>query len=136
MGKQQVWADVAQVVLAKASGLEKGVNSVVRPIGLASAHWFVLHQLMRTESATMSELSVATGTPAPTMTRLVDKLIEHSYVYRAVDGDDRRRTLVRISPRGRDLVREWSPAVSQALGEQLEGLSDWELLAMQQVLKG
>ena len=55
--------------------------------------------------AGMSDISAAMGIPPPTLTRIVDKLVEGGFVLRRVDATDRRRVLIYLSVRGKTKVR-------------------------------
>lgn len=84
-------------------------------------HYLVLDTLAARPGATMAELRVDTRIPAPTLTRVVDRLVSIAAVYREVDPDDRRKVRVHPSPRGRQLHARLSLTVrdveEQWLGE-------------------
>ena len=67
--------------------------------------WRVLGALRGGEGFTMSEMSTAMAIPPPTLTRIVDKLVDGGYVLRRVDATDRRRVLIYLSARGKSKVR-------------------------------
>lgn len=48
----------------------------------------------------MSELARATGATPPTLTRHIDALATNSLVYREIDPEDRRSTLIHLSKLG------------------------------------
>ncbi len=66
-------------------------------------HWMTLEALASTEGLTMAELRDRTGTPAPTLTRVADKLVSLALIYREVGEDDRRKVRVFLSSRGKSL---------------------------------
>lgn len=66
-------------------------------------HWMTLEALASTEGLTMAELRDRTGTPAPTLTRVADKLVSLALIYREVGEDDRRKVRVFLSARGKSL---------------------------------
>lgn len=68
--------------------------------------WRVLGVLRSGEGFTMSDLSAAMNTPPPTLTRIVDKLVDSGFVLRRVDAMDRRRVLVYLSARGKNKARK------------------------------
>jgi DNA-binding MarR family transcriptional regulator len=97
--------------------------------------WRALEPLADEQAHTMSEVVAMVMLPAPTVTRLVDRLVSAGLVHRRVDDRDRRRVLVVIAPRGVELVRRVS-AETQArtsdvlTADELERLSQAvELLA-------
>ncbi|KAB1655987.1 MarR family transcriptional regulator [Pseudoclavibacter chungangensis] len=74
-----------------------GNDRVAREHGLLSADLQVLHLLvLREDVRTPKQISEVTGTPASTVTKLVDRLETAGYVRRTPDHADRRRT--RIEP--------------------------------------
>jgi DNA-binding MarR family transcriptional regulator len=84
----------------------------------------VIDLLADGQGRTMSELSSVLLVPGPTMTKLVDRLVDAATVYRAVDDRDRRRVVVRLSEAGTELrealrgpVRDAERAVLDELRE-------------------
>ncbi len=67
--------------------------------------WRVLGALRSGDGYTMSDIAAAMGIPAPSLTRIVDKLVDGGFVLRRVDATDRRRVLVYLSVRGKTKVR-------------------------------
>jgi len=67
--------------------------------------WRVLGALRNGDGYTMSDISAAMAIPPPTLTRIVDKLVDGGFVLRRVDATDRRRVLVYLSARGKNKVR-------------------------------
>lgn len=68
--------------------------------------WRILGMLRNGEGLTMSEISAVMSVPPPTLTRLVDKLVDSGLVLRRVDPMDRRRVLVYLTSRGKAKVRK------------------------------
>ncbi len=77
--------------------------------GCSLEQWRALELLADGHGHAMSELAEFALVPAPTLTRLVDRLVADNLVYRRADPSDGRRVLVRLTPRG------------QALHDQLAG---------------
>ncbi len=77
-------------------------------------HYLVLDTLAERPGATMAELRERTRIPAPTLTRVVDRLVSIAAVYREVDADDRRKVRVHPSARGRQLHARLSATVRDA----------------------
>ena len=68
--------------------------------------WRVLGALRSGDGHTMSEISAAMSIPPPSLTRIVDKLVDGGFVVRRVDAMDRRRVLIYLSARGKAKVRK------------------------------
>ncbi len=67
--------------------------------------WRVLGALRNGDGFTMSDMSTAMAIPPPTLTRIVDRLVDAGLVHRRVDATDRRRVLIYLSARGKTKVR-------------------------------
>lgn len=84
--------------------------------------WRVLGALRSGEGSTMSDMSAAISTPPPTLTRIVDKLVDGGFILRRVDAADRRRVLIYLSARGKTKVRRLAKqeaSVKAALVDEL-----------------
>jgi DNA-binding MarR family transcriptional regulator len=68
--------------------------------GMTVAQWHVLSALEGGQGKAMSALGVATLLPGPSLTRLIDGMVEDNLVLRKVDVTDRRRVLVFQTRRG------------------------------------
>lgn len=84
--------------------------------------WRVLGALRDGDGFTMSDMATAISIPPPTLTRIVDKLVDGGFVLRRVDASDRRRVLIYLSARGKAKVRKLTrqeSVVRSALVEEL-----------------
>lgn len=84
--------------------------------------WRILGMLRGGDGLTMSDISSAMSIPPPTLTRIVDKLVEGGFVLRRIDAADRRRVLIYLSARGKTKVRKLvkqEALVKAALVEEL-----------------
>lgn len=68
--------------------------------------WRLLGALRGGDGLTMSDISSAMSIPPPTLTRIVDKLVDGGFVLRRVDAADRRRVLIFLSARGKTKLRK------------------------------
>ncbi|MEU9961059.1 MarR family transcriptional regulator [Streptomyces sp. NPDC050982] len=91
--------------------------------------WRVLTLLSDGEGHPMAAVAEAAFLPPPTLTKLVDQLVDQNLVYRRVDPLDRRRILAHLTPRGEDHwrrvdreVRTQWPVLSDGDDELLRGL--------------
>lgn len=76
------------------------VATVLSDEGATVEQWRTLSLLADGRSRSMSEIADVVLLPAPTLTRLIDRMVADNLVYRRSDSTDRRRVLVRISERG------------------------------------
>lgn len=75
--------------------------AALRAAGASVEEWRVLSFLADGRGHPMTEIAEFAMLPAPTLTKLVDRLVAANRVYRRVDDADRRRVLVFLSHRGR-----------------------------------
>ncbi|MGW4128068.1 MarR family winged helix-turn-helix transcriptional regulator [Amycolatopsis japonica] len=89
------------------------VEQVLAKEGLTLDQWLVLDALSGKGGLAMADLADRTLATAPTLTRVVDKLVTTAQAYREVDAADRRRVLVHLSARGRATYRRVATKVSE-----------------------
>lgn len=102
-GSQAVCVGGALVALGRA--VSRRVEEVTAKKGLTADLWYVLDEVTRGDGVAMSDLARRLGIPAPTLTKLVDRLVTDALVFRLADQADRRRVLVHASRRGDEIHR-------------------------------
>lgn len=93
---------------------ESAIARVLADSGLKVEDWRVLDDLAARRTVTMSVLAEATLITGPTLTRTVDRLVSKGLMYRTADLHDRRRVLVSLTARGRNLRTRLAPGVAEA----------------------
>ncbi|MCR1785457.1 MarR family transcriptional regulator [Nocardioides carbamazepini] len=127
--------ELAVLLIGRASRLERAIGAALAGTPLKTPHWLVLTALhARPDGQTMTDLAQAVGLPAPTLTRSVDRLVDHALVHRALDGLDRRRVLVQLTDRGRATYDDQCVRVQDAIAAELTELADWEREALRGLL--
>ena len=109
LGRQQVARLLTQVERALTRHLARALELEASTVD----EWRALTLLTDGRSRPMSELAEFAMVPAPSLTRLVDRMVSDNLVYRKVDTRDRRRVLVRIAPRGEALHRRLLERLAQ-----------------------
>lgn len=89
--------------------------------GVTVEQWRVLDGLSQREGRSMREIASLAMLPAPTLTKIVDRLVAENLVHRRSDPYDRRRVLVLLTPRGR-AVRSRLEHVMQRHESSLEAV--------------
>jgi len=85
----------------------------LEPEGCSVEQWRILLLLGDGVGHTMSELAEFALMPAPTLTRLIDRMATDGLVHHTVDASDRRRVLVHLTARGEDLQRRAARRVEE-----------------------
>lgn len=107
----QVERQVARLVEKALAGHELTVDQ-----------WRILDILADGEGHPMTDLAGAIVVPGPTLTKIVDKLVDAALVYRLVDERDRRRVLAFVSDKGRKVHELVAPKVAATEAEVVAGL--------------
>ena len=104
--------------------LEAELEDRLRPGGVPIEQYRILEVLDASEPAAMGEIAQQSLIEAPTLTKIIDKMVAEGLVYRAPDPDDRRRVLILMAPAGKTLfkrLRGVSTAQEQRIVDLLEG---------------
>ncbi|WP_235964965.1 MarR family winged helix-turn-helix transcriptional regulator [Caenimonas soli] len=97
--------DYLPALLAQATQLISGeFHRVVKSKGVTVSEWRVLATLAGGEPLSIGTLAQITVTKQPTLTRVLDRMEARGEVRRIPHGEDRRVTLVGITPAGSRLV--------------------------------
>lgn len=116
-------ASAPLVFEAVVRGITASTTAILKQDGLTLDQWRVLDCLVERGEMPMSELAAAVWVPAPTVTRIVDKLVSRALVYRSSGMADRRRVLVHASQRGQELRERLAPMVTKAHTSVFDGLT-------------
>ncbi|MEU0919071.1 MarR family winged helix-turn-helix transcriptional regulator [Streptomyces cyaneofuscatus] len=100
------------------------IQSVLDAYDCSVDAWRVLDLLSGDEGRSMTALAEDAALPAPTLTKLIDQLVDQNVVFRRVDPADRRRVLVQLTPRGLRRRRQLSRAVRAEWGPTSPGLTE------------
>lgn len=92
--------------------------------GASIEQWRVLALLADAQGHTMTELAEHALLPAPTATKLTDRLVADNLVYRHPDPADRRRVLVHLTDRGHELHARLASVLDRMRAELLAALGD------------
>jgi DNA-binding MarR family transcriptional regulator len=104
--------------------------------GVPVEQWRILKVLSDGEGHSMGELADAVLLNHPTLTKMVDRMVSDSLVYRRQDAVDRRKVLMFISDRGKALCKRLnSLAVSQE-AHILENYGDEATGELKRLLEG
>ncbi|MEU0910633.1 MarR family winged helix-turn-helix transcriptional regulator [Streptomyces althioticus] len=87
------------------------IRSALDEFGCSVEAWRVLDLLSDGAGHNMTAVADHAFLPAPTLTKLVDQLVDDNLVFRRADPADRRRVLAQLTPRGLERWQQVSRAV-------------------------
>jgi DNA-binding MarR family transcriptional regulator len=114
--------------------ISRRVEAALGPDGPTLDQWRVLAFLADGAGHPMTEIAAHAMVPAPTLTKLVDRLVDRALVYRRADDADRRRVLVFLSAHGHVEHERLAPAVA-AVGESLDAELDSDAATFTELLE-
>ena len=106
--------------------LQKEINRL--GFGITVDQWVLLLELYESGKMPQVELEERTFKDAPTITRILDILLQKSLINKYPCNEDRRKFLIELSEQGRNLVDEMLPHLVVFRKNGWKGLSmqDWE----------
>lgn len=95
-------------------------------LGVSGAQLFVLHELGKTPSLSLSDLAERTRTDQSSVSVVISRLVEAGLVTRDRDRRDARRLVLTLTKNGRAVVDKSPPAAQERILEALERLQPAE----------
>jgi DNA-binding MarR family transcriptional regulator len=83
--------------------MQKGLQNA--GIDLTVDQWVILDHIKPKQGISQNDLAIETAKDAPTVTRILDLLIEKGLVYKQLAENDRRKSNLFLTPKG-DLIYE------------------------------
>ncbi|MCR4398267.1 MAG: MarR family transcriptional regulator [Firmicutes bacterium] len=87
--------------------------------------------LYREPGASLSQVAGHLGVTPPTVSKIVDRLVERGLVQRRDDPRSRRRLILSATGKGRDLFENARERTTERIAERLDGLAPSDLAAIQ-----
>jgi DNA-binding MarR family transcriptional regulator len=126
--KELDWNDIILRILTAYNDISKCINPAeLLKIELTSSQIKVLTAFSDKDDHTMTELSQALSVTLPTMTVMVDRLIQNGLVTRERDEHDRRFVRVRLTEGGRKMLGDLMAIRKQEFEKILKALSEDEI---------
>jgi DNA-binding MarR family transcriptional regulator len=96
-------------------GLRSAAEAVERDVRISAAQLFVLSELAQVPDQSVKDLAAVTMTTHSTVSQVVAQLISKRLVVRTADGFDGRRSVLRVSRKGTQLLRRAPRAIQEDL---------------------
>lgn len=102
---------------------EQGLN-------ISTEQWVIIDQLYHENGLSQTDIANGSYKNAPTVSRIIDLLVDKGYVERQRFKNDRRRYKIFLTPSGKELHEQLLPHVLELREQTWQGLSDddWENL--------
>jgi MarR family transcriptional regulator, organic hydroperoxide resistance regulator len=104
--------------------INRQLESRLSTEGVPVEQWRILKVLSDGSGHSMGELADAVLLNHPTLTKMVDRMVSESLVYRRQDSDDRRKVLMFISERGKVLCKRLNSLAASQEAHILQSYGD------------
>lgn len=102
---------------------------------ITSSSWYFLRVLWTSEGMTQSELSQRVGLMTPTTTSTLNNMERSGLIERRPHPNDKRKYLIYLSKKGRELKPELLRAAREIHEGALEGLQDAQIRALKETIR-
>ncbi|WP_035844191.1 MarR family winged helix-turn-helix transcriptional regulator [Kitasatospora azatica] len=116
--------DLAHILSHAERRLVQRLANLLAEEGCSVEQWRVLSAVADGQGHPMTEIAEYALLPAPSLTKLVDRLVDNNLVYRRTDPNDRRRVLLYLATRGRVLHQRAAHRVEEDQAHVLAALLD------------
>jgi len=93
-------------------------------VDITPEQWIVLDKLDTNGEMSQKEIGNESFKNAPTISRIIDNLVRKDYVNRVSEENDRRKTVISLTPKGKKLVDECKKEVDALRDLSWQKLSD------------
>jgi len=128
--------DLLQLLTRAERLTTRRLQRVLEESGCSVEAWRVLALLADGQGHNMTAIADCAFLPPPSLTKLMDQLVDQNWVYRRTDPGDRRRILAQLTPRGVEFWRRLDRGVRAELTPLLEQEDDDRLRALLERLAG
>ncbi len=114
--------------------LEQVLEAELKPKGVSLHQYRVLEALTERNGLPMGDLATRLFVDGPTLTKIIDKMVESAEVYRGPDPHDRRKVLIFLSRRGAAHFEDAGPLITSIQQEILDRLGKSDAAALTNLL--
>jgi DNA-binding MarR family transcriptional regulator len=106
-----------------------------RRYGLTGPQLVILNEIATHESLSVTELARSISLTQATVTDILTRLDKKGFVERTRDDRDRRRVMIRITPKCRDILSQAPPPLQETFESHFTNLPEWEQFMILSALK-
>jgi DNA-binding MarR family transcriptional regulator len=103
--------------------------------GVHHVRWLILQKLEEAQSSSQHALARKCRMGPASVSRILRELEAMGYVTREIDPQDSRQSVVALSAKGREFVRETAAKREQYLRKALKGLASEDVIRLETALK-
>jgi DNA-binding MarR family transcriptional regulator len=120
-------SDSVMIALRKImQAIELNSKRLVKRVGLTGPQLVILQEVDRNGEVTAGEIARAVSLSQATVTGILERMEKRGLLARQRSDRDKRRIMVRITERGRQILDEAPPLMQEAFVEKFSSLQAWE----------
>lgn len=97
--------------------------------------WLTIKAIGENPGLTQQEIAVMVFKDNASITRIIDILVRDHYLQRQIDSSDRRKSVLKVTKEGKNIIKDVQELVFDNRKIALSGISANELETMQEALK-
>ncbi len=101
--------------------------------GVTTDQWLVLQKIADADEINQSGIASATAKDPAAITRMLDLMVKKDLVQRKDAKKDKRSSIIKLTRKGRGLVKRMSPVIADMYSASLKEISDRDLNAVRRV---
>ncbi len=106
-----------------------------RRYGLTGPQLVILNDIAGHQALSVTQLARSSSLSQATVTDILNRLEKRELVERTRDDTDRRRVMIRITDKGRDILSQAPPPLQEMFVSRYTHLAEWEQLMILSALK-
>lgn len=115
--------------------LARRLEVALAQCGSTLDQWQILNFVADTAGSPMTAIADHVGMPAPTLTKIIDKLVSSNLVLRRADANDRRKVLILASARGAAALADWNSLTEPTIREFSDSVGDRDAAKLMRMLE-
>lgn len=128
-----LWINLNRIIQTLRSEFTKEAKAM--GVDILPEQWVILYSLYRKGGLTQVEIAELNYKHTPSISRTINNLVEKDLVFRQVQSTDRRKTIIFLTNKGKELVEQLYPRVLAVRQKSWEGLSEEDFQQFVFVLK-
>jgi DNA-binding MarR family transcriptional regulator len=134
--KSDIEQNLAYLLSRTATLLDRVFQQIIvdKGIQVTIHQWQFLQKLYQTDGLSQVELAALLEKNGPNVTRILDVMEKNDLITRNADPDDRRKYLIYLTPRGREMKAKITPLSQIARDKAFAGLSENDLKTFREIL--
>jgi DNA-binding MarR family transcriptional regulator len=124
---ERIIVDEVMIALRKIiRAIDMNSKKLVKRVGLTGPQLIILEEISRSDEITAGQIARAVSLSQATVTGILERMEKRKLLNRQRSESDKRRTMVRITQEGEEILKNAPPIMQEAFVESFDNLQEWE----------